>query len=128
MVLCVRVSGPFFLFAIRLFQLQLLRFLPSVRFLPSRRFPPFFFYSSGEFAPNSSRSRGAGPGGLEGAAVRDSLAPADLERIHALGVDVLTVSFEALSRTPAAVLGAIADVAGAPPFPAPPAPAGSSSA
>ena len=61
-----------------------------------------------------------GPGGLEKAAVQDSLAPADLERIHALGVDVLTVSFEALSRTPAAVLGAIADIAGTSPFPAPP--------
>ena len=61
-----------------------------------------------------------GPGGLEGAAVRDSLAPADLERIHALGVDVLTVSFEALSRTPGTVLGAIADVAGISPFTVPP--------
>ena len=61
-----------------------------------------------------------GPGGLEGAAVRDSLAPADLARIHALGVDVLTVSFEALSRTPGTVLGAVADVAGISPFAAPP--------
>ena len=62
----------------------------------------------------------SGPRELERAAVRDSLTPAALERIHALGVDVLTVSFEALSERPGTVLGIIARIAGASPFLSPP--------
>ena len=58
--------------------------------------------------------------GLERAAVRDSLTPAALGRIHALGVDVLTVSFEALAAAPGTVLDIIARISGAPPFRAPP--------
>ena len=39
----------------------------------------------------------SGPGGLERAAERDALTPAALGRIFALGADVLTVEFEALT-------------------------------
>ena len=43
----------------------------------------------------------AGPGGLERAVVRDALTAAALERIFALGADVLAIEFEALTGEPA---------------------------
>ena len=58
----------------------------------------------------------AAPGGLERAALRDSLTPPALERLFALGVDVLVIEFEALTREPGRVLDAIADLCGAAPF------------
>ena len=58
----------------------------------------------------------AGPGGLERAAVRDSLTAAALERIFALGADVLTVEFEALTGDPRRVLDALAGLCGVAPF------------
>ena len=61
-----------------------------------------------------------GAGGLERAVLRDSLTPAALARLHGLGVDVVTVSFEALSQRPAAVLGVVAGLCGAAPFRGPP--------
>lgn len=65
-----------------------------------------------------------GAAGLERAAVRDSLTPAALRRIYALGADVLTIRFEALANEPAAVLEILARVCGTAPFGAPsPAPA-----
>ena len=54
----------------------------------------------------------AGRGGLERAAERDSLTAAALERIFALGADVLTVEFEALTERPCAVLDALARLCG----------------
>ena len=58
----------------------------------------------------------AGRGGLERAAVRDSLTAAALERIFALGADVLTVEFDALAGEPRAVLDAMARLCGSEPF------------
>ena len=57
-----------------------------------------------------------GHAGLERAAVRDSLTPAALERIFALGVDVLTVEFEVLAGRPGATLDALARLCGTEPF------------
>ena len=58
----------------------------------------------------------AGPGGLERAVVRDALTAAALERIFALGADVLTVEFEALAREPGRVLDALARLCRTGPF------------
>ncbi len=58
----------------------------------------------------------SGPAGLERAAVRDSLTPAALERIFALGADVLTVEFEVLADRPRPVLDALARLCRAEPF------------
>ena len=58
----------------------------------------------------------SGPSGLERAAVRDSLTPAALERIFALGADVLTVEFEVLAGRPGAVLDAMARLCRTGPF------------
>ena len=58
----------------------------------------------------------AGPGGLQRAALRDSLTPAALERLFALGADALVIEFEALTTEPGRVLDAIAGLCGAPPF------------
>ena len=57
-----------------------------------------------------------GGGGLERAAERDALTPAALERILALGADVLIVDFEALAARPGSVLDAIAQLCGVRPF------------
>ena len=57
-----------------------------------------------------------GAAGLERAAVRDSLTPAALERIHGLGCDVLTIGFEALTRRPERVFAVLARLCGTPPF------------
>jgi len=58
----------------------------------------------------------AAPGGLERAALRDSLTPAVLERLFALGADVLVIEFDALVGEPGRVLDAIAGLCGASPF------------
>ncbi len=58
----------------------------------------------------------AGPGGLERAAVRDSLTPEALERIFALGADVLVVGFEEMAAEPGRVLDAVARLCGVRPF------------
>ena len=50
----------------------------------------------------------SGRGGLERAAEREALTAAALERIFALGADVLTVEFEALVARPRATLDALA--------------------
>lgn len=63
-----------------------------------------------------------GRDGLERAALGDALTPEALERIHGLGADVLTIAFEALTRTPGAVLDTLARLCAADPF-APPDPA-----
>ncbi len=61
-------------------------------------------------------ARLAGPGGLERAVVRDSLAAPALRRVFALGADVLTVEFESLARDPERVLDALARVCRVGPF------------
>ena len=61
-------------------------------------------------------ARLAGRGGLERAAERDALTAAALERIFALGADVLTVEFETLAARPRAVLDTLARLCGAAPF------------
>ena len=67
-----------------------------------------------------------GEGGLERAALRDSLTPAALERVYGLGVDVLTVGFETLTREPASVLDILARLCATTPFGTPcPAPVNS---
>ncbi len=58
----------------------------------------------------------AGPGGLERAAERDSLDAAALERILALGADVLAVEFEVLAGRPRTVLDALARLCRTQPF------------
>ena len=58
----------------------------------------------------------AGPGGLERAAVRDSLTAAALERIFALGADVLTIEFETFMDRPRTVLDAMARLCRTQPF------------
>ena len=58
----------------------------------------------------------AGPGGLERAALRDSLTPEALERMFALGADVLVVEFEALAAEPGPALDAVAHLCGVRPF------------
>ena len=58
----------------------------------------------------------AGPGGLERAAVRDSLGPEAMERIFAVGADVLVIDFEALTRRPRPALDALARLCGTAPF------------
>ena len=58
----------------------------------------------------------AGPGGLERAVVRDALTAAALERIFALGADVLAIEFEALTGEPARVLDALAGLCRTAPF------------
>ena len=58
----------------------------------------------------------AGPGGLERAAVRDSLTAAALERIFALGADVLTIESEILAGQPRTVFDAIARLCRTQPF------------
>ena len=57
-----------------------------------------------------------GRGGPGGAAERDALAAADLERIFALGPDVLAVEFDALAARPRAVLDGIARLCRTAPF------------
>ena len=54
----------------------------------------------------------AGPGGLERAVLRDALTAEALERIFALGADVLAVEFEALTGEPGRVLDALARLCG----------------
>ena len=58
----------------------------------------------------------AGPGGLERAVVRDALTAKALERIFALGADVLAIEFEALVGEPGRVLDALARVCRTVPF------------
>ena len=58
----------------------------------------------------------AGPGGLERAVVRGALTEGALERIFALGADVLTVEFEALAGEPERVLDALARLCRTGPF------------
>ena len=58
----------------------------------------------------------AGPGGPERAAERDALGPAALERVLALGTDVLVIEFETLTRHPRTALGALARLCGTAPF------------
>ena len=58
----------------------------------------------------------AGPGGLEPAVVRDALSAEALERIFALGADVLTIEFEALAGEPRRVLNALARLCRTAPF------------
>ena len=58
----------------------------------------------------------AASGGLQRAVLRDSLTPAALDRLFALGVDVLVIGFEALVGEPGRVLDAIARLCAAPPF------------
>ena len=58
----------------------------------------------------------AGRGGLERAAVRDSLTAEALERIFALGADVLTIEFEALTGQPRTALDALAWLCRTQPF------------
>ena len=57
--------------------------------------------------------------GQERAALRDSLTPAALERIHGLGVDVLTLAFETLTTEPGTVLGIMARLCATAPFGSP---------
>ena len=61
-------------------------------------------------------ARLAGRAGLERAVERDALTAAALERIFALGADVLTVEFEALVGAPERVLDALARLCGTGPF------------
>ena len=58
----------------------------------------------------------AGRGGLERAVVRDSLTAAALERIFALGADVLTIAFEVLTEQPNTVLAEMARLCRTRPF------------
>ena len=58
----------------------------------------------------------AGRGGQERAAVRDSLTPAALVRIFALGADVLTIDFEVLAGRPRTVFDAMAQLCRTQPF------------
>ena len=58
----------------------------------------------------------AGPGGLERAVLRDALTAEALERIFALGADVLAIEFEALTGEPAGVLDALARLCRTAPF------------
>ena len=58
----------------------------------------------------------SGPGGLERAAVRDSLTAGALERIFSLGADVLTVDFGVLTGEPRRALDALASLCGVGPF------------
>ena len=58
----------------------------------------------------------SGRGGLERAVVRDSLTATALERIFALGADVLTIEFEALTGRPGTVLDALARLCRTKPF------------
>ena len=57
-----------------------------------------------------------GRGGLERAAEEDALTAEALERIFALGADVVTIEFEALCARPRAVLGALARLCRTVPF------------
>lgn len=57
-----------------------------------------------------------GRGGLERAAVRDTLTVEALERIFALDVDVLIIGFDALVSEPRQTLDVVARLCGAPPF------------
>ena len=61
----------------------------------------------------------AGPGGLERAALDESLSAEALARIFTLGADVLTVGFDTLVGNPGAVLAALSRLCATPPF-APP--------
>ena len=58
----------------------------------------------------------AGGGGLERAALRGNLTPEALERIFALGADVLAVEFQALAADPGRSLDAVARLCGTDPF------------
>ncbi len=58
----------------------------------------------------------SGRRGLERAALRGSLTPDALARIHRLGTDVATVSFEALTADPDSVLAALAGLCAIAPF------------
>ena len=58
----------------------------------------------------------SGRGGLERAVVHDSLTATALERIFALGTDVLTIEFEALTGRPGTVLDALAGLCRTKPF------------
>lgn len=58
----------------------------------------------------------AGPGGLERAVERDGLTAAALERIFALGADVLTIEFKALTGETQTVLNTVARLCRTQPF------------